>query len=192
MENAKLIQTLGFIEKLKSTTRHSWTSENRHESVAEHSWRLALMAYFVKDEFPDVDIDKVILMCLMHDFGEIVTGDIPAFYKTQEDENVEEDAISGIINYMPAPFKDEMRSLFDEMLALQTKEAKLVKALDKLETLVSHNEADISTWLELEYTENLTYGEKECSFSDYTASLKEYIKQISIDKMKKEGNKNED
>ena len=67
MEVRKLIELMSLAEGLKNNTRHSWTSANRHESVAEHSWRLSLMVYFVKDEFPDVDISKVILMCLCHD-----------------------------------------------------------------------------------------------------------------------------
>ena len=52
------------METLKCTPRHSWTSTGRRESVAEHTWRLALMAYFIKDEFPEANAEKVILMCL--------------------------------------------------------------------------------------------------------------------------------
>ena len=79
MEIRAFLDFLSIAEKMKCNTRHSYTSSGRHESVAEHSWRLALMAYLVKDEFPDADIDKVIRMCLFHDMGEAVTGDIPAF-----------------------------------------------------------------------------------------------------------------
>ena len=93
MDINRYMELLDRAEKLKNNTRHSWTSSGRHESVAEHSWRLAFMAYFMKDEFPDVDINKVILMCMMHDFGEAFTGDIPAFDKTSDDENTEENVI---------------------------------------------------------------------------------------------------
>ena len=86
MEIRALLKALAAAEQLKNNTRHSWTSAGRHESVAEHSWRLALMAYFVKDEYPELDMDKVIRMCLIHDLGEAFTGDIPAFVKTEEDE----------------------------------------------------------------------------------------------------------
>lgn len=85
----QLIKFMSIAEKLKNNTRHSWTSDGRQESVAEHSWRLSLMAYLVKDEYPDADINKVILMCICHDLGEAITGDIPAFYKTESDEAVE-------------------------------------------------------------------------------------------------------
>lgn len=76
MEDRTLLDFLARAEKLKCNTRHSWTSSDRHESVAEHSWRLVLMAYLMKDEFPDTDIAKVMLMCAVHDLGEAVTGDI--------------------------------------------------------------------------------------------------------------------
>lgn len=65
----QLIKFMSIAEKLKNNTRHSWTSDGRQESVAEHSWRLSLMAYLVKDEYPDADINKVILMCICHDLG---------------------------------------------------------------------------------------------------------------------------
>ena len=70
MEARALLDALHVAERLKDETRHCYTSGGRHESVAEHSWRIALMAFWMKDEFPDVDIDKVIRMCLIHDLGE--------------------------------------------------------------------------------------------------------------------------
>ena len=78
MEPEKLLEALHTAEKLKDTTRHCYTSKGRHESVAEHSWRIALMAFWLRDEFPQADMDKVIRMCLIHDLGECFTGDIPA------------------------------------------------------------------------------------------------------------------
>jgi ABC-type sulfate/molybdate transport systems ATPase subunit len=57
-------------EKLKCNTRHCYTSSGRHESVAEHSWRIALMAMLLTEEFPEADMNKVIRMCLIHDLGE--------------------------------------------------------------------------------------------------------------------------
>lgn len=51
MEPEKLLEALHTAEKLKDTTRHCYTSKGRHESVAEHSWRIALMAFWLLDEF---------------------------------------------------------------------------------------------------------------------------------------------
>ena len=86
MEVHKLLETLHIAERLKDELRHCDTSKGRRESVAEHSWRIALMALFMQDEFPELDINKVIRMCLIHDLGECFTGDIPTFLKTAEDE----------------------------------------------------------------------------------------------------------
>ena len=181
MEPQKLIEILGVLENLKCNTRHCWTSSGRHESVAEHSWRLAVMALLLKDEFPTLDMQKVIVMCLIHDFGEAITGDIPAFLKTDEDETAEEQAIDTLLNALPQ--KEELRPLFDEMAEHRTDEAKLWRALDMLEALIQHNESDISTWIPLEYEANLTYGQKECAEFEYTKALRELVYKASADKI---------
>lgn len=183
MNIKKLIEIMSIAEKLKNNTRHSWTSSNRHESVAEHSWRLSLMAYLVKDEFPDVDINKVILMCICHDLGEAITGDIPSFNKTKSDEIIENREVHQLLNNLPEPYKKELSMLFLEMYSQKTIESKIYKALDKMETLIQHNEADISTWIPLEYELNLTYGEKEVEFSKYMKELKQTINENTINKI---------
>ena len=183
MKPRDLITFLNVIEKLKCNTRHSWTSTGRQESVAEHSWRLGVMAMLCADEYPKIDIDKVIKMCLIHDFGEAITGDIPAFWKNESDEQKEEDAVNTMLSPLPDKIKEEFLSLFEEMKKLESDEAKLFKSLDKIETLISHNEADISTWLPLEYEENLVYGQKNCEWSQWTRLLKEEVKKNSIDKI---------
>lgn len=172
------------IEKMKCNTRHSWTSSGRHESVAEHSWRLAMMAYLMKDEFPEADIQKVILMCLVHDLGEAITGDIPAYEKTSQDEAVEDEAVAALMGRLPQPYCGELTELFREMNALETTEARLYKALDRLEALIQHNEADLSTWLPLEYDLQMTYGTGECGFHPYIQELREAVRQDSREKIK--------
>ncbi len=183
MEQRKLIEFLSLIEKLKCNTRHSWTSSGRRESVAEHSWRLATMAMLCKDEFPTLDIDKVIKICLIHDLGEAVTGDVPAFYKNEENEKEEQKAIEYLLSKLPENTACEFRTLFEEMNELKTDEAKLFKALDNLEAVISHNEADISTWIEMEYKENLVYGKENCEWSQYTKDLREILRIQSIKKI---------
>ena len=71
MNARRLIEILHLAERLKDTERHCYTSGNRRESVAEHSWRLTLMAYLVSDEFPGADLEKLLKMCLIHDLGEV-------------------------------------------------------------------------------------------------------------------------
>lgn len=184
MDVHQLISFLHQIENLKYNTRHSWTSGGRQESVAEHSWRLAVMAMLCADEYPEMDINKVIRMCLIHDFGEAITGDIPAFLKTEADENTETDAVHRLLSQLPEETRTELTAIFSEMQQLETQEAKLYKALDNMEGLLSHNEAALSTWLPLEYELNLTYGQKSADFSPWTQKLRETIRQESVEKIR--------
>ena len=183
MDIRSYLDFLKLAERLKCNTRHSYTSSGRKESVAEHSWRLALMAYLVRDEFPQTNIDRVIQMCLFHDMGEAVTGDIPAFEKTDAHRSVEADAVEKLLERLPAPYRGELGGLFAEMEAQETPEARLYKALDKLEALIQHNEADISTWLPLEYDLQMTYGERECGFDSYIRRLREAVRDDSRQKI---------
>jgi len=183
LQPGQLIEFLGIIGNLKNNTRHVWNAEGRQESVAEHSWRLSVMALLVADEFPDVDIDKVVKMCLIHDFGEALTGDIPSFYKTKQDEDKEDLAVQSILARLPENISVEFSSLFAETAELKTPEAKLFKALDNLEALVSHNESPLDTWLELEFTENLIYGDKNVAYSEYLKELREELKKDSLKKI---------
>ena len=177
MEINKYLEVLHTINKLKDTTRHCYTPGGRHESVAEHSWRITMMAFFLRDEFKDVDFDKVIKMCLIHDIGEVFTGDIPSFNKTGADESREESLLTNWVNSLPEPYKTEMTELYAEMDARETTEARIYKALDNLEAVISHNESDLSTWIEKEYTLNLTYGEDKCAFSDYLTSFRALVRR---------------
>ena len=143
MKPEKLIEVLSVAERLKDAVRHSYTSGGRRESVAEHSWRITLMAYFVSDEFPEADLLKIMKMCLIHDLGEAFTGDIPAFEKTDKDSEKEADVLGEWVKILPEPFDKEMAGLYQEMEEQQTLEARIYKALDKLEALIQHNESDI-------------------------------------------------
>ena len=127
MNAREFLNILTVAEKLKSRTRHCYTSEGRHESVAEHSWRIALMVMLMshEEEYRDVNMDKVIRMCLIHDLGEIFTGDIPTFEKNQADEDVEGTLLNRWIETFPQDQKEEFQALFKEMDELETVEAKL-------------------------------------------------------------------
>lgn len=171
---------LGILEraaKLKTTPRHCYTEENRRESVADHSWRTALMAMLLSSvpEFAGADLDKVIRMCLIHDLGEAFTGDVPSFEKTEADADNEKALFYGWVKSFPIGQRQEWLELLGEMEALETTEAKIYKALDKLEAVISHNESDISTWLPLEYDLQLTYGKQNVAFSEYLTQLSRCI-----------------
>ena len=172
MKPSELLEILSVAEKLKCNTRHCYTSTGRHESVAEHSWRIALMAMLLTPEFPDADMNKVIRMCLIHDLGEAFTGDIPAFDKTSADTQKEDALFDAWVQTLPAETREEFSTLLAEMNALETQEAKIYKALDKMEAVIQHNESDIATWLPLEYDLQLTYGEENVQFSPWFRQLK--------------------
>lgn len=185
MEIKEFMEIVHFAENLKNQTRHAWTSAGRHESVAEHSWRLCLMAYFLRDKFPEADMDKVILMCIFHDMGEAFTGDIPAFEKTKSDSDAEDIVVDRWIAGLPEPYCQSLGGLFKEMRERKTVEAKIYKAIDKMEAVIQHNESDIRTWLPLEYELQLTYGEKEVMFSDVFQELKRVANDETREKIAK-------
>ena len=183
MEARKLLEVLSVAERLKDTTRHCYTTKGRHESVAEHSWMMTLMAFFMRDEFPEVDMDKVIRMCIIHDLGECFTGDIPTFEKTAANEDTEENLLNSWVDSLPENYAKEMRELYKEMAERNTLEAKMYKAIDGLEALVQHNLSDISTWIPREYELNRTYADDKVAFSEYLKSLREEIRKDTIEKI---------
>ena len=177
MDEKTLLDILHIAEHLKDTTRHCYTSGGRHESVAEHSWRLCLFAWLLRDEFPQLDMDKVLHMCLIHDLGEAFTGDIPSFKKTAADSLHEDKTLFNWVSTLPEPYRTDMTALYKEMNALETGEAKLYKALDKLEAVIQHNESPLDTWLPLEYELNLTNADENVAFSSYLTSLRAMIRE---------------
>lgn len=187
MKARELIEVFTVAERLKNTTRHCYTSAGRHESVAEHSWMCTLLAFFMRDEFPDADMDKVIKMCILHDLGECFTGDVPAFDKNQGHEQREETLLDGWVGTLPEPYCSEMRKLYDEMIARQTMEARIYKAIDNLEAVMQHNLSDLSTWIPLEYELNLTYGDDKVAFSDYLMTLRQEIRKDTVEKISANG-----
>lgn len=184
MKPRELLDILSVTERLKDAVRHCYTSGERRESVAEHSWMMTVMAFFMRDEFPDADMDKVIEMCIIHDLGEAFTGDIPTFEKTKEDEKREEDLLSEWIKTLPSGYAEKMQLLYEEMEEQKTQEAKIYKAIDKLEALIQHNMSDLSTWLPLEYDLQKTHGNDKVGFSEY---MKELRAEVLKDTLKKTG-----
>ncbi len=183
METRKLLEALSVAERLKDATRHCYTRNGRHESVAEHSWMMTLMAFLIRDEFPEADMDKVIRMCIIHDLGEAFTGDIPTFEKSEENENTEEYLLYKWLKTLPEPQRIEMTSLFEEMKKRETTEAKIYKAIDSLEALIQHNISELYTWIPMEYELNITYADDKVAFSEYLTKLREEIRSDTLAKI---------
>lgn len=183
MQSKEFLEILHIAERLKDTPRHCTTSKGRPESVAEHSWRVSLMAFLLKREFPEADMDKVVSMCLIHDLGESFTGDIPTFIKTDTDRDTEDSLLNRWVRSLPEEVSETMLALYAEMAEQKTPEAKIYKSLDKLEALIQHNESPLETWSENEYELNKVYATDTVAFSDWLSELRAEILSDTLKKL---------
>jgi putative hydrolase of HD superfamily len=161
MDRTEIDGVLAFLrgaEQLKNTHRSAWTSGGQPESVAEHTWRLCLMALLLADSVPEVDFARLVKICIIHDLGEAIGGDIPAIHQVPgESKAAQERAdLLQLLAPLPARLRDEITSLWDEYEAAATPEARLAKALDKLETIMQHNQG--ANPPDFDYRFNLDYG----------------------------------
>lgn len=156
-------QYLDFIremEKLKNVARTAWTSDGHRESTAEHSWRLALMAGIMLEEYPELDGEKVLLLALVHDIGELYDGDQSAadYPDPQEKYKLEACGVKKAVSLLGEPLRSRITALWQEYEDGGTKEARLVKALDKAETIIQHNQGQNPP--DFDYEFNLEYGKE--------------------------------
>ena len=182
MDPRTFLDILHTAGRLRDTPRHCVTAGGRTESVAEHSWRVTLMAFLLAEQFPALDTERVMSMCLLHDLGECFTGDIPTFRKTDADRRTEAGLLEGWVRSLPAPTAERMGALLREAEAGETPEAKLCRALDKLEALISHNEAPLESWAENEYALNRTYAFDAAAFDEWLTGLRREILADTIRK----------
>lgn len=157
----KLERYLRFIretERLKDTLRTAYTTQGRTESTAEHSWRLALLAWTLNDERPDLDLPRVLGMCLIHDLGEVDEGDIPAVAQAAHPHKAasERRTVERLTALLPDGCGERLRALWEEYEEGLTPEARWVKALDKAETIIQHNQG--ANPADFDYAFNLRYG----------------------------------
>lgn len=161
MELVDIQNRLVFIreaEKLKDVLRSAYTSEGRHESTAEHTWRLCLLAMVFEDQLRHLDFAKVLKICIIHDLGEAINGDISAVEQTV-DSNKSEQERSDLLTLMQpldAALREQLLLLWDDYENASSPEAKAVKAMDKIETLIQHNQG--ANPPDFNYEFNLNYG----------------------------------
>lgn len=177
-EIAGLIEFLRGAERLKSVTRSAYTSDGHQESVAEHTWRVALMATLVASQFPDVDAARLVRMCLIHDLGEAIGGDVPAPEQARRRAGGDElgksvaerrDLLT-LLQPLPSAMRDEITALWDEYENAQTPEAKLAKALDKLETILQHTQGRNPP--DFDYRFNLGYAREHTASPPLIAEIR--------------------
>jgi putative hydrolase of HD superfamily len=147
-----LLQFMHVAEKLKDELRHSFTSRGRHESVAEHSWRVLLLAFLMRPYLPStLNWERLAEILIIHDIAEARTGDVPIFDANHSKKSeAERAAIHEFRELLPETVGTRIQQLWEEFEAGHTLESRIANALDKLEAQVQHNEAELSTWLEWE------------------------------------------
>ncbi|HKN67311.1 MAG TPA: HD domain-containing protein [Gemmatimonadaceae bacterium] len=159
-----ILEFLRATERLKVVTRSAYTSDGNPESVAEHSWRLCLMALVLRDEFPEVDLGKLMAICVVHDLGEAIGGDVPAPEQARRralDPGAskaaqEREDLLTLLAPLPAAQRQTITALWDEYEAASSPEARVAKALDKLETILQHTQG--ANPRDFDYRFNLGYG----------------------------------
>lgn len=157
---AGVVAFLQHAERLKAVTRNAWLSTGQQESVAEHTWRLALMALVLGRHFPGVDLGRVLQILLVHDLGEAIHGDVPAPAQADMPHKAEQERADLLTLLAPLPAADRahLHALWEEYEAAATPEAKMAKALDKLETILQHNQG--ANPPDFDYAFNLGYGRR--------------------------------
>jgi putative hydrolase of HD superfamily len=150
------------IDKEKNIYRQTHLSgHGRNENDAEHAWHMAIMAYLLREYAnEEIDITKVMLMCLIHDIVEIEAGDTYAYdaenLKTQK---IREDAAKEkLYSLLPEDQKQELIALFDEFEEYKTPEARYARAMDNLQPLILNDSNDGGDWKEHGVTAEQVYG----------------------------------
>lgn len=163
MEN-RIDRQLAFsleIDKVKNIFRQTHLSGNgRNENDAEHSWHMAIMAYLLREYAnEEIDIAKVMLMCLIHDIVEIDAGDTYAYdEKGLKTQKAREDAAKQrIFSILPEEQAKELITLFDEFEAYETAESKFAHAMDNLQPLILNNSNNGGDWREHHVTAEQIY-----------------------------------
>lgn len=180
-ELAGVLDFLRAAERLKTVTRSGYTSAGREESVAEHTWRLSLMALVLAPAFPDVDVARVIRICIVHDLGEAIGGDIPAPEQARRraagavagKAETERRDLLALIAPLPPAQREEITALWDEYETARSPEAKLAKALDRLETILQHTQGRNPA--DFDYRFNLGYGREHTASPPVIAALREVL-----------------
>jgi len=150
------------IDKEKNIFRQtSLSGHGRKENDAEHAWHMSIMAYLLKEYAnEEVDIARVMIMCLIHDIVEIDAGDTYAYdEESQKTQKEREDAAKQrIYSLLPEEQRDEMIALFDEFEAYETPEAKFAHAMDNLQPLLLNHSNEGGDWKEHDVTSAQVYG----------------------------------
>lgn len=160
---ARLDQQFAFLneaDRLKSILRATTLCDgSRRENSGEHSWHLALYALVLADQAaPEVDINRVIKMLLIHDIVEIDVGDVPIHsangtaHASAETQAAESRAADRIFGLLPPDTATTLRALWDEFEAAETPDALFAKSLDRVQPVMANLQSGGGTWIEYNVT----------------------------------------
>jgi len=142
-ETKKTIDFIEYLEGLKLELRHTWLSNDRRESVAEHSWRMSVMALIIAPKTKlALNMEKILKMTAIHDIAEIETGDVPASVHLIDEKIANKKAIDEIHameivrKLMNDESGEELYELWHEFEEQITNESKFVKIIDKFEAVI--------------------------------------------------------
>ncbi|WWO97626.1 MAG: HD domain-containing protein [Candidatus Dasytiphilus stammeri] len=169
------LQFIRDAEKLKDTLRSASTSNGRRESTAEHSWRLCLLAMTFEDQLKSLDFVKVLKLCVLHDLGEAIHGDIPAVHQVDllNKSKRERTDLLQLMQSLDDNLRNNFLQLWDEYEDASSIEAQVVKAFDKFETIIQHNQGDNP--VDFNYLFNLTYGKDQTKISPFFVKIRKKI-----------------
>jgi putative hydrolases of HD superfamily len=164
-------------ERLKTALRSGWTSTGQAESVAEHTWRLCLMAMVLYDGVPGIDLARLLKMCLIHDLGEALGGDIPAPSQIPGAPKADQERtdLLQLVSPLPTTLQEHIVELWDEYESAGTPEAMVAKGLDKLETILQHTQGKNPD--NFDYSFNLAYGQRFTNADPVMAALRTRLDQ---------------
>ncbi|KAB2772345.1 HD domain-containing protein [Brucella anthropi] len=170
-----IIEFIQNAERLKSTLRSGHTSQGRPESTAEHSWRLCLLVALFDRELGDCDRLKLIKMCIVHDLGEAISGDVPAIHQSADDGRAEREKTDLMTLCAPLPedLRAEIMELWADYSEGKSTEAIFAKGFDKLETMMQHNIGLNPP--DFDYAFNLDYGVKQTARHPLLRQFREIV-----------------
>jgi putative hydrolase of HD superfamily len=161
---ARIIRFSLELDKLKQVARRTPLLDgSRTETVAEHSWQVALMAVLLGQHAgPEVRVDRVVRMLLIHDLVEIDAGDTFLYDDAAEGskEDREQRAAARIFGMLPDDLRQELRALWEEFEQRQTPDALFAAGLDRLQPLLHNYFTGGGTWKSPEVTRDKVEARK--------------------------------
>jgi putative hydrolase of HD superfamily len=182
---AGVLAALRLAGRLKDQARSGLLASGRAEGVAEHSWRVALLGLLLAEELAPVDLGRLLALALVHDLGEALSGDVPAPRQAGDaGERAAREArdVAAVFAPLPEAARGRLLALWSEAAAAQTREARLLKGLDRLETLTTHTDAEQAPGFDHGF--NLGYGRAWTEGEPAFAALRALLDAATRERMR--------